>query len=724
MTCKPAVDRPENRFRLIEARAMRHPSPWTMGGWFAFLAILALSGCSTNGGETPQNKGIGVVEENQPDLQLGRYRALLIGINEYQHWPSLRYAESDVRELKEVLVGRYTFDPDDVTVLLGSQATESRILNEIHRFLEDAAETDNLLIYYSGHGNLDPLTENGYWIPYDGGLKDESTWVAFTSVRTLMTASKLAAQSVLLITDSCYGGSLTRSGPTPGMPTPEEGELYQAGLRKLIGKKSRQIIASGGFETVPDKSDFAAALKQALTTNEYRLVDLEYLFFFQIYPAMRLAGSQNPLMERLKTGVDLDGQFILERAGAKGESAKTEPLFWESIRDKGNVNLFNEYLSRWPDGLHAEEARQWVASHGETGTETVEVTFWESIRNSGNPGLFEEYLRRWPNGDFAVIARAELQRLRPPPASLIQVPQLVGLTQEKAKEQVLVAKLALDTIDQKESGEPSGTVIAQRPAAGQEVPVGTEVRLVISTGGVEAPNVVGIDLESATRRLAASSLDAKPLRWVVRGKPGIVIDQVPKAGTFVASGAALYLTVTGVEVPSVLGLDLRTALTKIQDSGLSRGPVTGGANGRVAVQDPVASVVVPSGSSVKLELRESSNPVPPRIGILAHAAGPLVATLSLSAPAQTSPKEGAVFNVFPRKTTLAWEPVRGASTYGVEIEIKSGNWRPWIDRAGLTTTSYSFSFVGAQPGRWRVWAIDGNGVAGAKSAWREFRYLR
>ena len=40
----------------------------------------------------------------------------------------------------------------------------------------------------------------------------------------------------------------------------------------------------------------------------------------------------------------------------------------------------------------------------------------------------------------------------------------------------------------------------------------------------------------------------------------------------------------------------------------------------------------------------------------------------------------------------------------------------------LGTNSYTFDFVGAQPGRWRVWAVDVNGQKGPKSDWWGFSY--
>jgi hypothetical protein len=42
----------------------------------------------------------------------------------------------------------------------------------------------------------------------------------------------------------------------------------------------------------------------------------------------------------------------------------------------------------------------------------------------------------------------------------------------------------------------------------------------------------------------------------------------------------------------------------------------------------------------------------------------------------------------------------------------------------LESTSYTFNFVGAQPGRGRVWAVNGSGMPGAKSGWRQFGFTQ
>ncbi len=102
---------------------------------------------------------------------------------------------------------------------------------------------------------------------------------------------------------------------------------------------------------------------------------------------------------------------------------------------------------------------------------------------------------------------------------------------------------------------------------------------------------------------------------------------------------------------------------------------------------------------------------------------------SMPAPKLLSPPPGAVFSDFPRHTALTWEKVPGAVAYEVETDYHYAN--TWASDDGRSapaartaTNTYEFDFVGAQPGRWRVWAIGEGGAPGAKSEWREFRYTR
>ncbi len=109
------------------------------------------------------------------------------------------------------------------------------------------------------------------------------------------------------------------------------------------------------------------------------------------------------------------------------------------------------------------------------------------------------------------------------------------------------------------------------------------------------------------------------------------------------------------------------------------------------------------------------------------------ATFGGAAPSQVSPEDGAVFSISPRTMTLSWQPVPGAAKYMVEVDAfgacTAGRFCSDVDGATQITDAggalnTQVTFVGAQPGRWRVWAVDAAGKTGRKSPWREFLHKR
>ncbi|HEX7296039.1 MAG TPA: hypothetical protein VF251_09830, partial [Pyrinomonadaceae bacterium] len=109
---------------------------------------------------------------------------------------------------------------------------------------------------------------------------------------------------------------------------------------------------------------------------------------------------------------------------------------------------------------------------------------------------------------------------------------------------------------------------------------------------------------------------------------------------------------------------------------------------------------------------------------------------SLEAPHPYSPPDGTEFFHYPRLTRLEWLAVPAAATYTVEVDFCLGGYpaqkeckepRPLIGlkippMAGIQGTTYEFLFLGNQPGRWRVWAVDSSGRPGRKSEWMMFFY--
>ncbi|MEM7657754.1 MAG: caspase family protein [Bacteroidota bacterium] len=169
--------------------------------------------------------------------------ALLIGVSD-QGDPSLtKYqlpqVENDVKALKKVLL-----DPslcgylnENVTVLLGKDATKQNIINEMGNLLTKLSESNEpdvtVLIYFSGHGFLHPTDiEAGFrLIPYDAAsprnpIKFKNSTIADQEWAEIV--AEIQPERLLLIMDCCHAGatqakdgSENESTPPPP-PTDEE----------------------------------------------------------------------------------------------------------------------------------------------------------------------------------------------------------------------------------------------------------------------------------------------------------------------------------------------------------------------------------------------------------------------------------------------------------------------------------------------------------------------
>jgi hypothetical protein len=144
------------------------------------------------------------------------------------------------------------------------------------------------------------------------------------------------------------------------------------------------------------------------------------------------------------------------------------------------------------------------------------------------------------------------------------------------------------------------------------------------------------------------------------------------------------------------------------------------------------SVGMPASQSASQPASQpAANPIPTQAPVEVVPTPTLVPSI-LPAPGLVSPEDGKVFNTYPRNTALAWAPVSGAVKYVLEIKACMDN-NPsdcftlkmnGSDTRMTTGTDYSFSFVGAQPGKWRVWAVDSNGQDGTPSDWWTFKYTK
>ncbi|KAF9449428.1 hypothetical protein P691DRAFT_568176 [Macrolepiota fuliginosa MF-IS2] len=149
-----------------------------------------------------------------------RKKALLIGIKYTTlDGKSLVGPHSDVSEMKKLLVGRYAYEEENVTLLIdveGSQfqPTRKTILVKMRELTLGAQPGDTLFFHYAGHStqveNKDNSEEDGkdeYIVPLDG-CDTPTGCIKDNDLRKYLVDPLPQGCTLVAIFDCCHSGSL------------------------------------------------------------------------------------------------------------------------------------------------------------------------------------------------------------------------------------------------------------------------------------------------------------------------------------------------------------------------------------------------------------------------------------------------------------------------------------------------------------------------------------
>ncbi len=147
-----------------------------------------------------------------------------------ESWPALRNPVKDARQIKEILDRRYYVD--QFIELYDGDASKAAVIRLFGSLIETTRPEDSVLVFYSGHGFLDPLSNTGFWIPVDGGVDRyaQENWIPNAQLRGFI--GRMKARHVALVADSCFSGDIldpTR-GAAPGHRRRLLPQRVQAGL--------------------------------------------------------------------------------------------------------------------------------------------------------------------------------------------------------------------------------------------------------------------------------------------------------------------------------------------------------------------------------------------------------------------------------------------------------------------------------------------------------------
>ena len=228
-----------------------------------------------------------------------KYYGLIIGIEKYEdrNLPNLENPIRDAEKLYQTLVSKYLFHEEDVVLL--KNASRNEIVYALDELAGKVTPSDNVLIFYAGHGTWDDKSNVGYWLPSDAYLTTTANW--FRNSTLVDYLKTIHSRHTLLITDACFAGAIfqTRSA------FPNRDRAYEI----LYELPSRKAMTSGTLTEVPDRSSFTRYLIDRLHENEET-----YLSSEQLFSSFRIAVINNsdaiPQYGEIRNVGDEGGDFI------------------------------------------------------------------------------------------------------------------------------------------------------------------------------------------------------------------------------------------------------------------------------------------------------------------------------------------------------------------------------------------------------------------------------
>jgi beta-lactam-binding protein with PASTA domain len=201
-------------------------------------------------------------------------------------------------------------------------------------------------------------------------------------------------------------------------------------------------------------------------------------------------------------------------------------------------------------------------------------------------------------------------------AAGVVVPDLLGVLEATAAEALRDAGLEVGVVTRRTAPSPAGLVLEQLPLAGETLPAGSPVDLVVSDGPPAprvVPDVVGLPEADAAAALTAAGLVVGAVARTPDPAPvDSVVAQNPSAGSAAPAGSAVDLIVSDgpgglVAVPDLVGETQASASFLLLGVGLSVGSVQRVVRadlpaGEVFAQSPSAGALVAPGAPVDLSV--------------------------------------------------------------------------------------------------------------------------
>ena len=259
----------------------------------------------------------------------------------------------------------------------------------------------------------------------------------------------------------------------------------------------------------------------------------------------------------------------------------------------------------------------------------------EKDKNGKKDGKFKAFIKRHKKLSifiglvllFALSLGGTILALNLTNPPEVDVPNVVGLSKDEAKQEVESRKLVFEvTSEEYNKDVPEGYVISQKAESDlgdftttpgdRKVKEGSKIQVKISKGQekTKVPKVVGMEKDEALKALEDAKLEAEVVEETSRTvQEGYVISQETDADTEAFAGDTVKIHVstgTGIKqvtVISVIGQDEATAKSNLESLGLKVNVTYQDAtsnNGKVTAQSIDANKVVDEGTTITITVNQ------------------------------------------------------------------------------------------------------------------------
>jgi uncharacterized caspase-like protein len=322
--------------------------------------------------------------------------ALVIANGSYEALPSLVNPTTDGSDMASLL------ESLDFEVHTAFDADGAAFRAALDRFEGAIADADVALFYFAGHGLQ--VAHKNYLVPVDAVLRSEAdVYAAAFSFDGIVARMSKAPGLKIVFLDAC------QDNPLPASSGQREPGLARVGTAEDVLITYATQPGRVAYDGVGRNSPFTDALLNHLPRRGVEVLPMLAAVNADVNAAT--GGRQTPYVQ-----FSVKPEFYF----APGEPDDDTPdlQLWRVAAKAEDAALLEIYLARFPDGPYAADARALLARLDPAelpaaGGAALEDTLWRLARTARSHALVELYVTRYPDGRYAGEARRLLETLAP-----------------------------------------------------------------------------------------------------------------------------------------------------------------------------------------------------------------------------------------------------------------------------------------------------------------------